>query len=109
MITQTARDILDNLPVLKITRTELACRIGVTPAHLDQYLKDDGHTFLTLLQETRVRRAERLHGKVPQMQLAAALGFYGERWYYSFYRWRERHGLQRFRQLDIRAFQKVAA
>lgn len=92
---------------LRITRAEVADVLWLNTWDLDALLKIEGVTFLELIQRERLRRAEELFGKVPQRELAYALGFAGREWYKSLYEWRRRYGLHQYARV-YRTRQDVA-
>ena len=95
MIADQARDILNNLESIRITRGELARLLDVTPTQLRDLLEMHGTNFKALRHEARVNRADELFGKVSQRELANAIGIGGDLWFKTFSQWRDRHGLDR--------------
>lgn len=106
-ITAQVLNLMRELDCLRITRGEVADVMGINPWDLDALLKIEGVTFLELIQQERLRRAEQLFGKVPQRELAYALGFANREWYKSLYEWRRRYGLHQYARV-YRTRQDVA-
>lgn len=106
MFTAQVKTILQEAPRLDLKKKYVAEVIGITAHQLDEFLRDDSVTFRVLVNDARIERASALHGTVPQGELARQLGFSGKGIYKSFYNWRRRNDLTKFRQLDIRVFHK---